>query len=136
MKKTELVFSSILVPIDYITLILAALSAYFLRYSQFYTTHIREVVFSLSLGKYLNLSLLAACGWIIIFALSGIFSIKNNKKIFDELRKIFLACSTSTLLLIAVFFFSRELFSSRFIILAIWIISIKFKIMWAFTAHA
>lgn len=124
MKKTELVFSSILVPIDYITLILAALSAYFLRYSEFYAAYIREVVFDLSLGGYFKLSLPAAVGWIVIFALSGIYSIKLHKKIFDELRRIFLACSTCTLLLIAVFFFSRELFSSRFIILAVWAIAI------------
>ena len=53
MKKSEIIFSSILVPIDYVLLILAGVSAYMVRYSSAYTENIREVVFSLALGDYI-----------------------------------------------------------------------------------
>jgi exopolysaccharide biosynthesis polyprenyl glycosylphosphotransferase len=126
MKKAQLVFSGIMVPVDYLAIMLAALSAYFLRYSKFYTTNIREVVFNLSFKEFFGLALSVALGWLFIFALSGLYKINQNPKLFDEIRRAFLACSTSTLLLIAVFFFSRELFSSRFIILAAWLFAIVY----------
>lgn len=124
MKKAEIIFSSILVPIDYMLLVGAGLSAYALRYSEVYTTYVREVVFSLSLAEYLRFVLLIGVVWIIIFALAGIYSMRANRKIFEVLSRIFLAASTGTLAVIVIFFFSRELFSSRFIILAAWGLSI------------
>jgi exopolysaccharide biosynthesis polyprenyl glycosylphosphotransferase len=124
MKKSEILFSAILAPIDYLLIVAAGVSAYFLRYSDIYQENVREVVFSLSFAVYLKYALVLAVVWVIIFALSGLFSMRPNKKMFDILNKIFLACSTGTLAVIVIFFFSRELFSSRFIILAVWILSI------------
>ena len=45
---------------------------------------------------------------------------RPNKKLFDEFNKIFFASSTAALFVIVIFFFSRELFASRFIVLAAW----------------
>ncbi len=126
MKKTEIIFSSILVPIDYILLVLAGLSAYFLRYSEIYATNIREVVFSLSVFDYSKYVFLVALVWLIIFGLTGMYSMRPGRKIFKMLSNIFLGCSTGTLIVIVVFFFSRELFSSRFIILAGWALAILY----------
>jgi len=126
MKKTEIIFSSILVPIDYVLLVLAGLSAYFLRYSEIYATNIREVVFSLSVFEYSRYVFLVALVWIIIFGLTGMYSMRPGRKIFKMLSNIFLGCSTGTLIVIVVFFFSRELFSSRFIILAAWALAVLY----------
>ena len=126
MKKSEIIFSSMLVPIDYVLLVLAGMSAYFVRYSRGYTENIREVVFSLALVDYLKFVYIFAIIWIVIFAMSGLFSMRPQRKVFGLLNKVVLACSTGTLAVIVVFFFSRELFSSRFIILAVWIISIVY----------
>ncbi len=115
-----------LVPIDYVLLVLAGMSAYFVRYSRGYTENIREVVFSLALVDYLKFVYIFAIIWIVIFAMSGLFSMRPQRKVFGLLNKVVLACSTGTLAVIVVFFFSRELFSSRFIILAVWIISIVY----------
>jgi len=130
MKKAEIIFSTILVPLDYILLVLAGLSAYGLRYSAIYTTNIREVVFSLSWGEYFTMAAAIAFVWLVIFALAGLYSIRPNKKMFDVFKQIFFACSTGTLIVIVAFFFSRELFSSRFIILAAWGLAIIY-VSWA-----
>ncbi|OGG95888.1 hypothetical protein A2V95_01185 [Candidatus Kuenenbacteria bacterium RBG_16_41_7] len=124
MKKTEIIFSSILLPIDYLLLVLAGATAYGLRFSKIYTENVREVVFSLSRAEYLHWVYPIAGLWIFIFALAGLFSMRPTRKIFDLLNKIFFACSTGTLAVILIFFFSRELFSSRFIVLAAWTLSI------------
>ncbi len=124
MKKAEIVFSSILMPIDYILLLLAGYSAYALRYSNLYTSHIREVVFNLPFWQYNRYVLIVAVLWIVILAMSGVYSMRPARKITKTLGNIFLACSTGTLMVIVAFFFSRELFSSRFIILAAWILAV------------
>lgn len=133
MKKAEIIFSSILLPIDYILIILSGLSAYYVRYSEIYAAHIREVVFSLPVGDYLGYLSIIALVWIVIFALSGLYSMKPNRKMLNTFNRVFLSCSTGTLIVIVAFFFSRELFSSRFIILAGWVFSVVYIVLahWA-----
>ncbi|HOZ36878.1 MAG TPA: sugar transferase [bacterium] len=124
MKKAEIIFSSVLVPIDYALLVLAGWSAYTLRFSKVYTENVREVVFSLGQSSYLRWVYWIALLWLLIFALAGLFSMRPSRKIFDLLNKIFFACSTGALGVILIFFFSRELFTSRFIVLAAWVLAI------------
>ncbi len=128
MKKTDLTFSAILVPLDYAMLILAATAAYFLRYVAWIQT-IRPVIFNLEYNQYLSYVCLIAVGWLLIFIIAGLYQIKGPTKIFDEIGKIFLACSTGMLAVIVGAFFSRELFNSRFILLAAWIFSILFVLL-------
>ena len=125
MKKSDLIFSAILVPIDYTMIVLAGISAYFLRHLS-WIQEIRPVIFNLEFRNYLNYALLIAAGWLIFFAIAGLYQIKGSHKIFNEIGKIFLACSTGILAIIVAAFFSRELFNSRFILLAAWIFSIIF----------
>lgn len=128
MKKSDLIFSAILVPIDYLMVVLSGVAAYFLRYVD-WVQEIRPVVFNLKFGTYFNYIWLIALGWIAIFALAGLYQIGGPRKLFNELGKIFLACSTSMLTVIVGAFFSRELFNSRFILLAAWILAIIFVII-------
>ena len=123
MKKTDLLFTIILIPLDFLMLILAAFTAYYLRVGTF-VTEIRPVVYALSLGEYLGYAILIALLWLLIFALAGLYAIKIRHKLIQEINKIFLACSTGILAIIVAIFLKRELFSSRFIILAVWIFSI------------
>ncbi len=128
MRKSDLTFSAILVPIDYLMIILAGTAAYFLRYVG-WIQEIRPVIFNLEFTAYFNYVWPIALGWIFIFALAGLYEIKGSGKIFAEIGKIFLACSTSMLAVIVAAFFSRELFNSRFILLAAWIFSIIFVLI-------
>ncbi|MEA2088666.1 MAG: sugar transferase [Patescibacteria group bacterium] len=125
MKKSELVFTAILVPVDFIMLILAALAAYFLRFTPF-IKEMRPVIFDLSFQYYFNIVFFIALSWMIIFAFSGLYSTKPIRRFIDEFYKIFSACSGGVMLILVVIFASRELFSSRFIVLAGWIFSIIF----------
>jgi len=124
MKRLELIFSAILVPLDYLALILAAIAAYYLRFEET-IIGIRPIIFILPFSQYLKIALIVAIGWLLIFALAGLYKIRRHK-LLDDLSAIFLACSTGILAIIVYLFFSRELFTSRFIVLAIWILSIIF----------
>lgn len=123
MKRSELTFSALLVPIDYLMVVAAGLTAYYLRFSSS-LTEIREVFYTLPFGEYLNIVFAVAALWIAVFAISGLYVIHGNRRLIDELAKIFIACSTGVMLIIILIFFQRELFSSRFIILAGWVVSI------------
>ncbi len=123
MKKTDLIFATILIPLDFLMLILAALTAYCLRGESF-VTEIKPLIYDLSVGQYLSWAFLVALIWLVIFAFAGLYAIKTDRKFSEEFSKIFLACSTGVLTIIVAIFLQREIFSSRFIILTAWLFSI------------
>ena len=123
MKRSELFFSFLLVPLDYLMIILAGLTAYFLRYSDFFK-NLRPVVFNLNFEQYLNIVLLLGFLWLIIFALAGLYSINSARKLVGEIYRVISACSTGLMLIVILIFVQRQLFDSRFIVLAGWILAI------------
>ena len=125
MKKAELTFAVISVPVDYIMLICAGISAYWLRYAA-WVQDIRPIVFDLDYYKYLQVVLLVALIWLLVFALQGLYTITIHKRLIDELTQIIFACSTGLMVIIAYIFWQREFFDSRFIILAAWILAIVY----------
>jgi exopolysaccharide biosynthesis polyprenyl glycosylphosphotransferase len=122
MKKIDLFFSFILVPLDFLLLVLAGISAYFLRFSDL-VVDIKPVVFDLPFAPYLQAVFLMAILWIVIFALSSMYSIKRPNLI-QEIYRIFLSCSLGFALVVVLIFFQRELFDSRFIVLTAWALSV------------
>ncbi|MDP3964841.1 MAG: sugar transferase [bacterium] len=124
MKRAELVFSAILVPVDYLMLVAAALAAYRLRFVEI--ASLRPVVYELPFREYFSIIIIVGLLWLAVFALSGLYTIQSTRRFLDEFIKITLACSTGVLLIIVLIFFQRELFSSRFIILAAWVLAVLF----------
>lgn len=125
MKKSELFFSFLLVPLDFAMIALAGISAYYIRFAEF-TTEIRPAIFNLPFGDYFKIVVVIAFLWLIIFAFSGLYSIKDARKLSKEIIRVILACSTGLVLIVVLIFFRRELFDSRFIVLAGWILAIVY----------
>ena len=107
MKKLELTFAFILLPLDYLALILAGSLAYFLRFESF-ITEIRPVIFEMSYGEFFGIISVVALAWLLVFAISGLYSIKRES-ILTNLSKIFVACSASTLIIVVAFFFNFQI---------------------------
>jgi len=127
MKKSELMFGALLVPVDFLMLLVAGVAAYFLRVSPLIVQW-RPVLFALNLSfqRYFILLIFVSFFGILVFAVSGLYSIKPQKKLFKEFFRIVVAISATLLAVILYIFFSRELFESRFIILMAWIFAIVF----------
>jgi exopolysaccharide biosynthesis polyprenyl glycosylphosphotransferase len=123
MKKFELTFTFLQLPVDYIMLVLAGFTAYSLRFADF-AKAIRPVLFNLTWEKYWPLVLMTAVGWIIIFALSGLYSTNPNRKLARDLTRVVLACSTGFAGITIYVFFTLQKFDSRFLVLASWILAI------------
>ncbi|MEI6597213.1 MAG: sugar transferase, partial [bacterium] len=123
MKQSELFFSFLLVPLDFLMIILAGISAYNLRFASI-ATEIRPVIFSLPFGGYFKILFIIALTWLVVFALAGLYNIKSSRRLTAEIYRVILACSTGLMLIVIMIFAFRELFSSRFIVLAGWLLAI------------
>jgi exopolysaccharide biosynthesis polyprenyl glycosylphosphotransferase len=122
MKRLDLFLLFLLLPLDFLAIFLAGVGVYFLRFESVLKDW-RPAMELIPFKEYLALISLVALIWLIIFALAGLYN-PRPKRFFDEFIKIFLACSTGTLLVISIIFFRRELFASRFIILGGYVLSI------------
>lgn len=127
MKRSELIFSLVLVPLDFILFILAGVSAYNIRFAQI-TAEIRPVIFSLPFSEYIKILLLISLAWLVIFSFAGLYKIKGTRSLVKEVYDIVVACSTGLVLVVILIFFFREFFSSRFIVLAGWLLAIIYVI--------
>lgn len=121
MKRTDLFFAGILVPLDYLALVGAGILAYRIRVTSI--AELRPLGSLLPFPLYLQLLLVAAVAAVLVLALSGLYTTRR-RGIGDELARIFVASSTAIFLVILYIFFQRSLFSSRFIIVAAWALAI------------
>ena len=93
MKRSELIFSFVLVPLDFAAIVLAGISAYYIRYAEFFQ-ELRPVIFNLEFESYLRIVFIIAVFWLVIFALAGLYAIRGARKLIKELYRVVLACST------------------------------------------
>ncbi len=102
-------------------LLLAGFGAYAIRFSST-VTHLRPVLFAakLSWPRYWPIVAVVAFGWIIIFALSGLYSTNPNRKIARDLTRIIMAGSTGFAAITIYVFFTLQKFDSRFLVLVGW----------------
>lgn len=127
MKRSELFFGAVLVPIDLLALVLAAAVAYFLRTST-YVQSVRPAVFviDLPLSEYLQLVVIVSLAIIGLFALQGLYSIQVTRRLIDELGHIAAGISVGIMGVIMFVFLRAELFQSRFIVIAAYVLAIIF----------
>ncbi len=127
MKRSELIFDAVLLPLDFLALLAAAAAAYYLRISP-YVQRVRPAVFELDLPffTYMQLATVVALVIIAIFALQGLYAVQVTRRALDELTRIFASVSMGIMAVIVFIFFSSAVFQSRFIILAAYITAIIF----------
>lgn len=124
-RRLDLIFAGLLVPLDYLALLLAGWLAYTVRFHQF--SSLLRIVDTVPFATYWRLMLIVAAAWIAVLAIVGVYRLRQP--VSAELGRIFLGASTSVLLVIVLIFFQREFFTSRFIILVSWVLAVLF--IWA-----
>lgn len=125
MKRFELTFSILQLPIDYTAIVIAGFTAYTLRYTEFIRA-MRPILFNLPWHRYWPIVLAVAGFWIILFAITGLYSTDPNRKLLSDLRKVIFACSTGFAAITIYVFFTLSKFDSRFLVLIGWLIAIVF----------
>ena len=119
MKKSELFFSALQVPVDYLMILLAGALVYYLRFRsrliEVFPLPQSEII---NKGQYAKFVLIIGIFFIITYAVDGLYRIKSTKKIISQIYQIFRSTAIVITIFIVLFFLNRDLFSSRFIILA------------------
>jgi len=128
MKKSEFILSLILVPLDYLMIFLAGISAYYLRFSDL-ASGIRPTQFDFDIASYNLVVLVVGLIWVAIFALYGLYAISSPRKIAQEIWGVIVACSLGLVVLMGYIFFVREMFNSRFIVLAGFLFAIIYLVV-------
>lgn len=119
MKRSEIILMVLQVPIDFLLLLLAAVSAYYLRFTD-WATNLRPVIFKLIFLDFLCIVSFVAIGWIVIFAIAGLYSTNPNRKLSRDLTRVILACSAGLAAVAVYVMFAQQQFDSRFLVAAGW----------------
>jgi exopolysaccharide biosynthesis polyprenyl glycosylphosphotransferase len=127
MKRSELFFGAMLVPIDYIMLLAAAAAAYYVRLSPV-VRGLRPVLFEvdLPLPQYMQLASIVSIVVILVFAVQGLYAMRVTRKALDEVTQIFSGVSLGLMIIILYIFLRAELFQSRFILIIAYVFAFLF----------
>jgi len=122
MKKSELFFSAIQIPIDIVAILFASLFAFWIRELPITLKllELKSLAGIVPFEEFLRIVILAIPFFILIFATQGLYDIRSTRKFWREALKVFSATSIALMMIVAMFFLKREWFSSRFIILLAW----------------
>lgn len=126
MKRLDLFFSAVRVPLDALMIVLAGWTAYWVRIHP-RVDAVLPVRFHIDASELLRIALGVAMVWIFVFAFNRLYSVRR-RSIREEIGRVIFAVSTGMMLVFTVIFFSREIFDSRFIVLAAWVLAMVYII--------
>lgn len=128
MKRSEISFSVVQVPMDFLMIVLAAISAYFLRGLELFQPYVSRV-FNLSFTDYLHFSYIVAPFFIFILAIEGMYTMRSTRRFWQEVYGVTRAITLGLIILMIAVFLKREWFSSRFVILVGWALAVSYVIL-------
>lgn len=123
LKRSEIIFSLIQIPLDFILILLAGISAYILRFSGFVSRRL-PVMFELPYADYSGFLSLIAGFCILFFALAGLYQLKVTRSLIYELFLVILSVTAGVVAVALWMFFSAQPFESRLIIFFWWALAI------------
>ncbi len=127
MRRLDLTFTALLLPLDFLAFCLAGLTAYSLRMSQVFID-VRPILQEIPSGPYALAVGVFSIVWLLLFMVAGLYSTRLRRA-WNELGRIALACTAGVALIIVTIFFRREWTASRFIVLALWPLTIIYLSM-------
>jgi len=126
MKKTELAFNLISVPIDALMLFLAGVVSFYLRLQP--SVIAKPIIYQLSLRQFLLYAGYIVPILLVVFAFLGLYNLKGTRRLWQEFSRVTVGVSLGLLVVILMFFFDQNIFPSRFIILSSWALGIAFVV--------
>ena len=127
MKRSEIIFGALQVPVDYFMIVLAALTAFAIRDIP-QILAVKEKLYNFPFQSYLEIVLLVAPFFILVYAIEGLYRMRVTRKFWQEAFAVFKATSLVLIMVIVAIFLKREWFSSRFIILAGWMLAVVYVV--------
>lgn len=113
-KRSELFFSLVLIPVDFLMMVSGFVLAYLVR------VHLYSTPVAIPVGgyHYLKILLIVMPVWIILFALSGLYNLQSTHSRLKDFGKILVAVASGTMLLVLIDYFNDvAIFPSKSIII-------------------
>lgn len=127
MKRSEIFFSAIQVPVDFMMILLAAATAYFLRGLPMFQAYVSRV-FNLAFDDYLRFALVVSPFFLLILTAEGLYTMRSTRRFWQEAYGVMKAITFGLIILIIAVFLNREWFSSRFVILVGWMLAVFYVV--------
>lgn len=124
MRRLDLTFTALLLPLDFLAFFAAGITAYSLRTSRFFI-EIRPILQEIPLVPYLAAIAAFSIIWMVLFMIAGLYSTRLRRA-WNELGRVALACTAGVAIVIVTIFFRREWTASRFIVFALWPLTILY----------
>ncbi len=128
MKRSEIYFSAVQVPIDFVMIVLAAVSAYYLRGLPMFEGYVSRV-FAIAFEDYFDFALIVSPFFLAVLAVEGLYRMRVTRSFWQEVYGVGRAVSLGLIILIIAVFLNREWFSSRFVILFGWALAVLYVIL-------
>jgi len=131
MKRFEIFFGLVKIPVDFAVTILAFLAAYQLR---LLTEPIEGIAKAVdytvlpTMSEYINFSAKMTVILLIIFAIGKMYSLKTTHRFSEEMKKTTILCIIWAMTMITIFFFQRIFPFSRLAIIYSWGLTFLFVI--------
>ncbi len=126
MKKSELAFNLLSIPVDALMLLLAEVASFYLRLQPSIIS--KPIIYQLSFGQFLGFAGYIIPILLLVFAFLGLYNLKGARRLWQEISRVTVGISLGLLVIILLFFFDQSIFPSRFIILASWALGILFVV--------
>ena len=126
MKKSEIVFGLLRIPVDFLAAFGALIGAYYLRLNANLIPGYNETVDPeslISIEEYFDFVLIAITVLIIIFAINRMYTLKASTKTSQEISKVITLNATWMMLFVAYFFIAPQYPFSRLILIYGWLLS-------------
>ena len=88
MKRSEMILRSILVPLDFVMIVLAAITAYRVRFGSV-IEELRPAIYYLPPRQFLPLVFISAILLVILFAIAGLYQMSGRLRLTREFSKVF-----------------------------------------------
>lgn len=131
MKRSELLFTFLQIPIDLAMVLLS----FFLAYKARTLFEFVPVIYVEPLPGYLRFVFGTLPIWFIVFIFNGLYSTKDRLGRFAEFGKVVVAVSAAVAVVLAWIFLSKTTFFSRLIIIYVWFIAIVLVTIGRFLMH-
>ena len=127
MKRSELWFNLISIPVDILMLAVAGILSFYLRLNT--EAYIGPVLFDLQIREFLLVLVKVIPILVFVFALLGLYRLRGTRRFVYEFNRIVVGASLAMLFAVILFFFDQSIFPSRFIILTAWGLGILFVLI-------
>lgn len=120
-ERREILFNLLLIPVDALALFFAGALTWYLRFET-NITGLQPSGVEFPFQSFLLASLWIVSLYLIILAIARLYTDHRELRFLDELFRVALAIATGTLALIVILFLRQESETSRFLIIAAWIL--------------